>query len=369
MGLTSIRLLLLGYSGKANFGDDLLLKQAVDALAMEKDISISIHTAENSGNSDYLAKWFPAASILKGPLTFSIIRSHTHVVYFGGGVFFEYKQLSLSVFLRRLISQILLFTIPKLFFGVKFFGIGMGLGPFHSQRGFWLTGHRLRHFSYLGLRDEDSRKMAEDMACSHLHVSPDLSLLECLKYQALPREHQNSDKRKILVCARHYPHTGHGNQYLQSLRSALTSLKEAYPAAEISVFGFQKNHDEAAVESLLDLGIPGKIWDPMQMQVGEVLQLFASQDLIISSRMHGIFMAGIAGVPSLAIGVHPKLQYASAFFPESRAVDESSDAQALFQAMVSALETKTVQDGARLRGLGEQCRMEYEKLIANLKQG
>ena len=218
MGLTSIRLLLLGYSGKANFGDDLLLKQAVDIIGMEKDISISIHTAENSEKSDYLKTWFPEARILKGPLTFRMVKEHSHVVYFGGGVFFEYQNPGIPVFLRRLISQVLLFTIPRLFFGVKFLGIGMGLGPFHSSRGFWLTGHRLRHFSYLGLRDEDSRKMAEEMACRHLHVSPDLSLLECLKYKRAPMEMQASAARKVLVCARHYPHTGHGNQYLNSLR-------------------------------------------------------------------------------------------------------------------------------------------------------
>ena len=57
------RLLLLGYSGWRNFGDDLLLKQACDAFAEVAEVSI--HTTNLTSGSDYLRTWFPDCVVEK----------------------------------------------------------------------------------------------------------------------------------------------------------------------------------------------------------------------------------------------------------------------------------------------------------------
>src|SRR5210317_2046628 len=85
------KILLVGYSGHKNFGDDLLLDQAYNQL---KDFSeISIWTDVLGKESDYLAVWFPDATIIRSKkLGNHIFKNFDRVLYFGGGVFFDYKK-------------------------------------------------------------------------------------------------------------------------------------------------------------------------------------------------------------------------------------------------------------------------------------
>jgi polysaccharide pyruvyl transferase WcaK-like protein len=368
MGISTRKILLLGYSGKANFGDDLLLKQAVDALAVQKDFSLTIHTSETSASSDYLNRWFPEAEIVKGAIQFSLIRRHTHVIYFGGGVFFEYNKLGLLLFLRRLFSMLLLFSIPRYLLGVKFAGIGMGLGPFYSRSGSWLTAFRLKHFSYLVLRDQDSLNLARQMGIQHLSICPDLSMLEC---GSIPENSEADSGRRsgVLICARHYPHGLKGNRYLQALKVALARFRTTYSHVPVSIFGFQKNHDEDAVALLAGEGINAEIWDPFRMRPADVPLLFSGKELIISSRMHGIFMAGIAGAPSLAIGVHPKLRYASGFFENSRSISEDAEAEEIYQAMVELMGRRATGISQELSSAAESCAAVYQGLVKFIRKG
>ena len=92
---TNRRLLLLGYCGKRNFGDDLLLKQAYDYF--QGIAEIHIHTTEINQNSDYLYTWFPKGNIFKNHrLNHKYLKNFTHILQFGGGVFFDYNKINFN---------------------------------------------------------------------------------------------------------------------------------------------------------------------------------------------------------------------------------------------------------------------------------
>jgi polysaccharide pyruvyl transferase WcaK-like protein len=55
-------------------------------------------------------------------------------------------------------------------------------------------------------------------------------------------------------------------------------------------------------------------WEPNQYSIQEFLELFNRSKLIISSRMHAIYIAGITKTPFIAIELHPKLRYSSSLF-------------------------------------------------------
>ena len=85
------KILLVGYSGHANFGDDLLLFQAYEEL--KEQAQVSIWTNVSNEESAYLEIWFPQAVIVRSQrLDLSIFRRYNGVFYIGGGVFFDYNQ-------------------------------------------------------------------------------------------------------------------------------------------------------------------------------------------------------------------------------------------------------------------------------------
>src|SRR6185437_8231989 len=126
------KLLLLGYNGKKNFGDDLLLKQAYDAF--REIAEIHIHTNTLDQNSDYLHSWFPDAIIFKSlKLDIQYLKKFSHILFFGGGILFDYNKITLKYYWRKRMSIHRNYDWVKRK-GTHFAGIGIGLGPFVDDK-------------------------------------------------------------------------------------------------------------------------------------------------------------------------------------------------------------------------------------------
>lgn len=364
VAMSGKRVLLLGYAGHGNFGDDLLLGLAVEAIRRAGPHEITIHTSATGDRADYLGKWFPEARLAKGRLTGGLVSRHERVLYFGGGVLFDYERLRMARRLRRLVSEFRIFTLPRLLGGVAFGGIGMGLGPFACKAGLALAGRRIRPFGILGVRDEVSLGLARAQGATQARLTPDLSLVLADGSQPLCADHAEDPARpRILVCPRHYPHGPRKDRYLASLELAIQGIRKAIPGARVTAFGFQGRHDEEALDRIGKGADDQVMWDPWKMEVRDVLRLFAAQDLVISSRMHGIFVAGMAGTPSVAIGVDPKLAYAAGFFRNSEHVEDTAAAEAIVTAAHRAL---AMPRGARacdhLAAHAAACAEEYRRM-------
>ena len=100
MNSKKVKLLFLGYAGHRNFGDDLLVYQAYKYL--KKSAIITIHTTNVEESSDYLKDWFSEAIIHKSKvIKYSLIISNTHILYFGGGIFFNFNKINFFKYLRK----------------------------------------------------------------------------------------------------------------------------------------------------------------------------------------------------------------------------------------------------------------------------
>lgn len=364
------RVLLLGYTGQGNFGDDLLLKQAVDAIYRAGDVEVDIHTYANRANSQYLHHWFPDAQIIRENLGYRLVKGYDHVLYFGGGILFDFNKVTIETAVRRLFSQLRSFVMPRLINDVRFGGIGVGLGPFSCSKSKWLLGNRIRQFSLLGVRDLESLRIAHSLGLKSATLTPDLSLMMADGTQpmcAAALRHPASPK--ILVCPRHYPHGERRDYYLTALEGAIADMRRALPGAHITTFSFQVPHDEPAINRLNVLADKCAGWHPMNMKIQDVFTTFSEQDLVISSRMHGIFVAGITGTPSVSIGVDPKMAYASGFFKNSAHV---SDIAGRAEICETALRTLGAIRGMPATGhlglLAQECRAEYRRLTTWLKE-
>jgi polysaccharide pyruvyl transferase WcaK-like protein len=311
------KVLLVGYSGHRNFGDDLLLSQAYTYL---KGISeISIWTDIIGEESGYLDSWFPSATIIRSKtLGINTFKKVDKVLYFGGGVFFDYKKkYPKALFLKKTLSIIRNYYLSRVY-GVRFAGIGIGLGPFNSTESSFLTRFQLRAFDFIGVRDQVSYNLLVDYGLKEKAIRGfDLSFF--LNHNTILTSQKKVSN--ILICPRKFSHHSKGELYHNPLIQ--WALEKKQEGTNILVYGFQSNHDEEVLLKYKENGLDTMIWNPDLESVNSVLELFGNKDLIVSARMHGIYIAGIVGCRSLGINVHPKVDDATSLFENSKSLPVS----------------------------------------------
>lgn len=308
------KLLLVGYSGHKNFGDDLLLFQAYEIF--KNEFSLSIWTNVVNYESNYLDKWFDEAFIeRKSKLDFYTLSKYDLVVYFGGGIFFDYKRkYSFPYYIRKILSTIKNVYLARLY-KTKFVAIGIGLGPFLTKRALKVTRNFLRNFDLLAVRDHNSFKLTQGIIKPEkIFKGYDLSFFH-KKYFEFNSNPNEPIENSILICPRKFPHGEKGDIYHDRLiKWALNQQKKG---KKIVVFGFQSNHDESILEEYKSANLETKIWLPNEMKIIDVFLLFSKFQIVISARMHGIYVAGMVGRPSIGINVHPKVADATKMFNNS----------------------------------------------------
>lgn len=348
-------LLLVGYVGKKNFGDDLLLYQAYEAL--HEVVQIHLLVSKTEKNFDYLYKWFPGVVIhRRNHLKPTFLRKFSHVLYFGGGIFFNYqKSVGFGYYLKKKFSALKNFYFPRLT-GTHFAGIGIGIGPFENKRSAMLCFYQLKTFDYLNVRDGISLELCNLHQLKKVTLSQDLSLANFQYYHSLKIPVSDREKR-IIVCPRRYPHGENKDLYLTNLLSFCNELK--LKGKEILVYGFQSDHDEMIVEEFSKRGYQTKMWNPEKVAFSDLFKEFANCELVITARMHGVYIAGMLDVPVIGIGVHPKLKLASQLFPKSLCVPDTFSTDEIYQCFLQLSELSE-NDSQLLIEKERQCNEQYE---------
>jgi len=326
------KILLVGYSGHANFGDDLLLYQAYEEL--KEQAKVSIWTNVPREDAAYLGSWFPQATIVQSQrLGWSVFRQYNGVMYIGGGVFFDYTQpYPFAKYLKKRIACFKDYTLANLS-GVKFAGIGIGLGPFLSERAKNINSACLANFDFVSVRDEDSWTIAKAYGLkTTFHKGFDLSFYSS-SWLGTTSSSCHQPSRSILVCPRKFPHGTNGEVYHQTLIRWCIAQQQA--DANVLIFGFQRNHDEPILERYDEAGLPTKMWNPSAMEISDVFALFARQDLVISARMHGVYVAGMVGTPCIGINVHPKVKDAASILEKAVSIEPAFTEEQLAKAIAT----------------------------------
>jgi polysaccharide pyruvyl transferase WcaK-like protein len=304
------KILLQGYIGHKNFGDDLLFDIALKKIKNIPNTEITVLLTKKNINPDYLYIYYPNLKIIKFdsriPLLF--YKNFDKVFYIGGGVFFDYKKgISILTFLKNYLSNILRYNIPKLL-GTRFAGIGIGIGPYFSGKTKNLHAVIIRNFEILGVRDKVSFEIAKSMGVSQVYLSNDLSIGLFDKFNKISAISDKSNQ--VIICPRTYSHKVEFEKHLEELVSFSYFLEKT---------GFKTHwiflqEDDFDLVSKLRVDFNVTIWDPYKMSIMDFIKIFKNAKVIISSRMHSIFIAGMVGTPFIAIPLHQKLIYASELF-------------------------------------------------------
>ena len=312
------RILLVGYYGKGNFGDDVLLKVSYNLLKQAMpDVDISVIVDGDAGG--YVPAMLGEVKVLEPA-------RHGHfdlIVHGGGGVYFDFATHGLR---NRLIENLLRFVgFPAYLTAEKFVrsisgkprtsatvrvGLGIGVGTYSPG------SPRLRA-SLPILADHDALWVRDVQSIENLkrfgavltgEIIPgsDLAFLThyWLEKPVAPRV--PAARPRLGIILRDWAQAL-GGLPEAALREVFVELARDH---DITGFVFDQHADPELQRLLAPYATC--VWQPGTMKIDDFAERLAQQDVLLTSRAHGAICGACVGVPSVIVAIEPKLQQVAA---------------------------------------------------------
>jgi polysaccharide pyruvyl transferase WcaK-like protein len=353
------KVLVAGYYGHRNFGDDLLMSVVMDRLRANPGVGEISMICATEG-MDYVSKWFPGVSLIdeRTPLR-TAVRSMDRVLFGGGGALFNYGSLPATSVWRRHLADWRTFGLANRR-GVRFAYIGIGIGPFGNDGARRATLARLRWADFATVRDEQSLKYADSVMKGRASLGPDLSLADLARAERIGAEVR--PRSRTLIVVRHFKYGSERDGYLSALRRAADAISHA--GQDVRWASFQPAYDRPVIDELQRAGVEVWAWDPARMSLDDAFRTLAAAECVITARMHATFVCLMLGVPVVSIAVHPKLDFASQLAPElAAAVPADVDATAILRACDSVRKAAPGEAKSRLEASARDAGTIIERAV------
>ncbi|WP_153730563.1 polysaccharide pyruvyl transferase family protein [Sporosarcina obsidiansis] len=196
--------------------------------------------------------------------------------------------------------------------GVPYVIYGCGAGPLTSDLGKWFIRYMSKHAQSISVRDPESAELLKSVGVREpVQVIGDPAF-------SLKRERNNVSTRpiKIGVTAVPYYHGGYWpesnegiyQQYIEGMAKNLDALAAAQPI-EITFFAtkFPQDADVTKdIQALMKETSSITVID-RNLLPEDLLEITASQDLIIGTRLHSLILATCTATPVIAVCYHHKV--------------------------------------------------------------
>ncbi len=328
-----MRILLKGYYGYGNLGDDLLFMFVFDFLKDKypsASIDVYSNNTINNPSSDYdpnyhryLLKLRPGINQL---IDWSYNQNYDLIVDGGGGIYFDHQ--SANFFLKllnhscSLISIQLLLKVETFLRSIlgrkpringKKVGLGISIGPYDFSSKKYLRHHiDVNSYDSLLIRDSISSSYVKNQK---IYLKSTLDLV--FASQELTRKNPNSSSVKEIGIVALKWH--HDSEVL--LFNVITSAKELERNGyKLTFFLFDSHNDNSLVPLLHEFDIVQ--WNPNNYEQESFFDVFSRMDIIMSMRYHGCVLATCLGIPTIILAVSQKLNQLMNQIPKSNiAVD------------------------------------------------
>ncbi len=336
-------ILLIGYYGKGNFGDDILLRVA-HALALRAFPNAQFSVVVDGDAGDYVPR-------LLGPIEVLKPGRHGHfdmIIHGGGGVFFDFKRYGLFERLkeyavrltgfgnfiaaekiaRKLVNKPRTSTDRRL-------GLGIGLGSYSAgSPRLRMSLPILADFDALWLRDSKSVQNAKRFSSilqAELIAGSDLAFLteHWLPPHSVARAVNSRPKLGIIL--RDWPQEL-GGLPDATLQAILAQLAQNY---DLTGFVFDRHADPKMTTLLAPYRTV--TWQPETMDIDDFVQQLAAQNVLLTSRFHGAICGACLGVASVIVAIEPKLAQVATMLPQASVMVAADRPETWAQAIAQAL--------------------------------
>ncbi len=286
--MTDIQVVLCGYYGKGNGGDEALLVSMLEMLPPTVQ-PLVLSADPRATTKSYGVK---SADRMNSGAVVRALRASQYLILGGGSLIQDATSIRNSIYyggLMGLASQ----------FGLKTIAVAQGIGPLNNALTRWIAKSAFSGCTAISVRDPASEALLKSWGIDCL-LAPD----PVWSMSATPvPEIANIPSPKIAVTLRSHPQLT--LQRLAVLTQALVDLQAA-TGSHILLVPFQPTTDVEIAEriraQLTDRSQIVTISDPKQLK-----GLFQGVDLAIGMRYHSLIMAAAEGCKCWAIDYDPKV--------------------------------------------------------------
>jgi len=305
-------ILLKGYYGFGNLGDDLLLLSLHRHL--RKDFPLSFLQIEIPGSGDYVSDLLGASVPQYRPGDPALFDA---VVLGGGGVFFDFRggplwraasnRVVRAAGLRRYASAVRLLRRASgrhRLNGLRWFAAGVGVGEFRrGSEKFLRKAETLGTLNWAYVRDQCSAKRLQELRpdlATPQFADPVYSLLGVPPTDTIS---VNGPAWDVCFILRDWQ----WGFPLYSKTWVTVGSELIRSGVSVGLISFDPDADRRMVDTWRNLG-EVLTWNPSSPDsLPTIWSHLARSRIVVTSRAHGLILATMAGVPTLTVEIDPKL--------------------------------------------------------------
>ncbi|MDD4565319.1 MAG: polysaccharide pyruvyl transferase CsaB [Eubacteriales bacterium] len=299
-----IRILISGYYGFNNIGDESILSAVVDNLREKMD---DIEITVLSKSPEFTAQKYEVYSLNRKSIK-DIIKGirKCDLLISGGGSLLQ------DVTSKKSILYYLIIMWIALLFRKKVFVYSQGIGPILSKTNRKLTAFTLRKVHGIVVRDETSKELLTEIGvrAENIIVTADPVLRIKKADLAIGRE--------ILQKERFIPEQGRmivgfairekkvKSSFVDEICISIRRLVDEHKA-QIVLIPFHYSEDMAVIEEIESRLGSDVCCIKHKYLTNEMLSIIGNMDVLVGVRLHALIHAAIMDVPMIAISYDPKI--------------------------------------------------------------
>jgi polysaccharide pyruvyl transferase CsaB len=289
------RVLLCGYYGEHNLGDDALLEVLLSQLPAGCQATVTAHDAALV-RERFGVETVPRRSLA---LVLKALRRCDALVLGGGSLLQDSTSFRSLLYYAALIAAARLEGKPVLLWG-------QGLGPLRRRRSRLLVGRLLGLATALSWRDPESAALAKRLGREGPVGSDPV--------WALPAQQWRGSGGPLVLCFR--PTRQLQGPAWKPYLEALDQLAASHDR-EVIWLPFHANQDRGLLEQLrrdqlLPAGLAARSREVLAERPREAMAVCSGASLVLAMRLHGLILAALSGAPCAALSYDPKVAAAAA---------------------------------------------------------
>ena len=298
-------ILLSGYYGFGNFGDELILKNI--ALLFEKK-KFGIYAV--SGNVEFSKSIHKNINFIdRGDYEkiTKIVNDSDCVILGGGGLIQDHYKVKISNLFKNpeigITSYVNIPLLGKIYAKPALF-IFQGVGPLFSKDAYHFTRFAFSLANFISVRDKGSETILKSLGFHNVNLSADPTLLFPLKLDALEKK----EKPSIGISVRQWIYKNVEDKIIKAISDFLKELGKSY---NIYFLSFQ-DYDEYDADSNIFQRIFERVgyeYDVIKFQdlsLDGFEKFIANLDYMIGMRLHSIVVSAKYNIPFISLSYDSK---------------------------------------------------------------
>ncbi len=354
------RILISGYYGFANAGDEAMLSAIIGGLRAE---SPQVQITVLSGNPAFTAQKHGVKSIHRfNALAFLWHLSQSDLLLSGGGSLLQDVTSSRSLFYY--LSVLLMGELM----GKKVMLFAQGIGPIKSPLARRITQWVCNKANLLTVRDDGSYEELKAMGVEPKKIVVTADAVFSLPTADKPlgrkilKAQGVEDKPVIIFALRQWSQEA---RFVREFAQTAERLRDAYNAVVVFL-PLQFPADMLVAQKVLEQMQDTR--DTLVLQQGfsakEYLAIISNCHLLIGMRLHALVFAALANVQFLAVSYDPKVdRFVNSMGGKAVGKIETVQAETMCQAATEAWDNKPVEQTEKINSLREQARRNIRRAI------